>query len=185
MKVTETTLPGVLLIEPVVFGDARGFFMESWHQEKYEKAGVPARFKQDNLSFSQKGVLRGMHFQNPGTQGKLVSVLKGEVFDVAVDVRVGSPHFGKWVGYLLSAENKHQLYVPEGFAHGFIVTSDDALFQYKCTDLYQPQHECSLKWDDPDVGIVWPKNVTPALSKKDLEGLRLKDIPHEKLPRFS
>jgi len=183
MKVIETALPGVLLIEPRVFGDERGFFMETWRADRYSDAGIPGSFLQDNLSFSQKGVLRGLHFQNPNAQGKLVHVLQGEVFDVAVDIRAGSPSFGKWVGYHLSADNKRQLWVPEGFAHGFCVTSDTALFAYKCTALYAPDCEHSLRWDDPGIGIEWPVE-TPSLSAKDADARTLETIPCESLPRY-
>ncbi|WP_312420869.1 dTDP-4-dehydrorhamnose 3,5-epimerase [Anaerospora hongkongensis] len=175
MNVIETNLQGVVIIEPKVFGDNRGFFMETWNQEKYEKAGLSFNFVQDNLSFSTKGVLRGLHFQNPNPQGKLVYVLQGEVFDVAVDIRVGSPTFGQWTGVTLSSENKRQFYVPEGFAHGFCVLSDTALFAYKCTDQYNPQTEGGIFWNDPDIGIEWPI-MEPILSDKDNKSSRLKDI---------
>ena len=156
MRVTPLAVPEVLLVEPTVIGDARGFFMESFSVRRYADAGIPGRFVQDNVSRSRRGVLRGLHLQHPHAQGKLVSVLEGEVFDVAVDVRVGSPTFGRWVGEYLSAENHRQLYVPPGFAHGFVVTSDDALFTYKCTDYYRPEAEHSVRWDDPAIGIAWP-----------------------------
>ena len=184
MKVTETELPGILLIEPKVFGDARGYFMETWSRSRYAEAGIPADFVQDNISFSQRGVLRGLHFQKPNTQGKLVYVLQGEVFDVAVDIRVGSPHFGRWVGVTLSADNKRQLYIPPGFAHGFCVTSAQALFVYKCTDLYNPAAEATLRWDDPAIGIHWPI-AEPLVSDKDRVGTLLKDLPPQRLPPFS
>lgn len=181
MKMTPTALPDVLLIEPKVFGDERGYFFESWQQQRYQELGLDLGFVQDNVSFSQKNILRGLHIQHPYSQGKLVYVLQGEVFDVAVDVRRGSPHFGRWVGFTLSAENHHQLYIPPGFAHGFCVTSDTALFAYKCTDLYHPETELSIAWDDPDIGIAWPVD-RPNLSKKDGDGWRLKDIAEVKLP---
>jgi dTDP-4-dehydrorhamnose 3,5-epimerase len=184
MRATETRLPGVVVLEPAVYGDERGFFMETWNRRRYEGFGVPTDFVQDNLSYSKKGVLRGLHFQNPNAQGKLVSVLQGEVFDVAVDVRLGSPNFGEWVGVALSAENKRQLYVPEDFAHGFLVTSETALFSYKCTDYYNPRAEHSLLWNDPGLGIDWPLK-SPMLSAKDGSGPRLEEIPTEKLPRYS
>lgn len=168
MKVLETKLPGVLIIEPDVHGDARGFFMETWQKERYAQYGLPTNFVQDNLSFSHKGVLRGLHYQDPNPQGKLVYVLQGEVFDVAVDIRRGSPTFGQWVGVTLSSENKRQLYIPEGFAHGFCVTSETALFAYKCTDYYNPQAEHGIIWNDPDIGIEWPVKK-PILSEKDKE----------------
>jgi dTDP-4-dehydrorhamnose 3,5-epimerase len=183
VKVIPTKLPGVLIIEPQVFGDQRGFFMESWSQKRYEDVGLPATFCQDNVSFSAKGVLRGLHYQRVNTQGKLVTVLHGEVFDVAVDIRVGSPDFGRWVGVQLSGENKRQFYVPEGFAHGFCVLSDTALFMYKCTNYYDPSAELGLLWNDPDIGIEWPV-AEPVLSVKDQVNSRLKDIPIEKLGRY-
>ncbi|MGB3683003.1 MAG: dTDP-4-dehydrorhamnose 3,5-epimerase [Rubrobacteraceae bacterium] len=179
----ETKLPGVLLVEPKVFGDERGFFMETWNEARYKEAGLPVAFVQDNLSFSGHGVLRGLHFQNPNQQGKLVYVLQGEVFDVAVDIRAGSPNFGEWTGSLLSAENKRQLYVPEGFAHGFVVTGDSALFVYKCTDRYNGQAEGSVLWNDPEIGIEWPIEQ-PLLSEKDREAPRLSEMPEERLPAY-
>jgi dTDP-4-dehydrorhamnose 3,5-epimerase len=182
VNTVETTLPGVLIFEPDVFGDARGFFLETYNRARYEKHGLPA-FVQDNLSYSERGVLRGLHFQHPKAQGKLVSVLQGEVFDVAVDVRVGSPSFGEWTGVYLSGENKRQLYVPEGFAHGFVVTGDAALFHYKCTACYSPQTERSVLWNDPEIGIEWPVDE-PALSAKDRAALPLGEIPAERLPRY-
>ena len=178
MIIEQTHLAGVLLIKPDVFGDARGYFQESWNQRCYAEAGFNRDFVQDNLSLSKKGILRGLHFQNPGAQGKLVYVLRGEVFDVAVDVRADSPTFGQWYGTYLSEENHHQLFVPEGFAHGFCVTSDMALFAYKCTSFYHPASEYSIAWNDPDIGIDWPID-TPELSTKDKEGLRLIDLPKE------
>ncbi len=183
MNVLETKLPGVLIIEPDVFGDARGYFMETWQRDRYAQAGLPIHFVQDNLSFSTRGVLRGLHFQNPNSQGKLVFVLQGEVFDVAVDIRAGSPTFGQWVGVTLSSENKRQLYIPEGFAHGFCVTSDTALFAYKCTDFYNPAAEGGIIWNDPDIGIDWPVK-RPVLSEKDSVYRRLKNISRERLPRY-
>jgi dTDP-4-dehydrorhamnose 3,5-epimerase len=187
VNVVETELPGVLIIEPRVFGDARGFFMESWNGARYEEHGVPAaelRFVQDNLSFSAYGVLRGLHFQNPRAQGKLVSVLQGEVFDVAVDIRVGSPTFGRWTGVTLSAENKRQFWVPPDFAHGFVVTGESALFSYKCTDYYAPEYDGSVLWDDPAIGIEWPIE-NPTLSEKDRAAPPLNEIPEEVLPRYA
>ncbi|MBD3619184.1 MAG: dTDP-4-dehydrorhamnose 3,5-epimerase [Chromatiales bacterium] len=184
MQVKETKLPGVLLVEPAVFGDDRGFFMETYQAERYAEAGIPGPFVQDNLSFSQRGVLRGLHFQQPNAQGKLVYVLQGEVFDVAVDIRVGSPTFGQWVGYMLSAENKRQLWVPEGFAHGFCVTSDTALFAYKCTGYYAPDCEHSLLWNDAAIGIDWPVG-SPSLSSKDGKARLLAEIPPEQLPVYT
>lgn len=183
MKIIETRLPGVLIVEPKVFGDARGYFMESFQAERYAAAGIAGPFVQDNLSFSRRGILRGLHLQNPRPQGKLVQVLQGEVFDVAVDVRVGSPTFGQWEGVILSAENARQYYVPPGFAHGFVVTSETALFAYKCTDYYMPQSEISLLWNDGDIGIEWPV-TEPQLSAKDAAGVRLADIDPARLPKF-
>ncbi|MBA3276938.1 MAG: dTDP-4-dehydrorhamnose 3,5-epimerase [Chloroflexia bacterium] len=180
MNILQTPLPGVLVIEPKVFGDSRGFFVETWQSERYAAAGLPA-FVQDNLSLSARGVLRGLHYQEPNAQGKLVQVLLGEVFDVAVDIRRGSATFGTWHGVTLSSENKRQFYVPAGFAHGFIVTSETALFAYKCTELYRPEHDHSLRWDDPDIGIAWPIDE-PSLSAKDAEAPRLAEIPHDELP---
>lgn len=181
MKLKETGLPGVIIIEPDVFGDERGFFMETWHQLKYKEAGLPAHFVQDNLSYSGRGVLRGLHFQCPNTQGKLVFVLQGEVFDVAVDIRSGSPTFGRWTGVTLSAANKSQLYIPAGFAHGFCVVSETALFTYKCTDIYNPLAEGGIIWNDPDIGIAWPIE-NPVLSEKDSNYPLLKNITPERLP---
>ncbi|HYE37890.1 dTDP-4-dehydrorhamnose 3,5-epimerase [Methylocaldum sp.] len=181
MNIESTPLPGVLLIKPDVFGDTRGFFLETWNRRRYREAGLDREFVQDNVSLSRKGILRGLHFQNPGPQGKLVQALQGEVFDVAVDIRVGSPTFGRWFGALLSEENHHQLYVPEGFAHGFCVVSETALFSYKCTDFYNPSAEYSLRWDDPDLGIAWPID-NPVLSTKDESARFLKDFPRDTLP---
>jgi dTDP-4-dehydrorhamnose 3,5-epimerase len=183
MRITQTKLPRVLLIEPRVFGDERGFFMETYQAERYAEAGIPGPFVQDNLSFSQRGVLRGLHYQKPNAQGKLVHVLQGEVFDVAVDIRHGSPTFGQWVGYTLSAQNKRQLWVPEGFAHGFCVTSDTALFAYKCTRYYAPDCEHSIRWDDPEIGIEWPVQ-SPSLSAKDSQARWLADIPSDQLSAY-
>ena len=171
-----------MVIEPAVFQDGRGFFYESWSARKYEELGLPAQFVQDNVSRSGRGTLRGLHLQSPPHgQGKLVHVLEGEVFDVAVDVRVGSPTFGQWVGETLSAENHRQLYVPPGFAHGFCVLSEHALFAYKCTQYYAPQAELSVLWNDPAIGIEWPLR-DPMLSKKDVAGLPLAQVPRERLP---
>ncbi|UOE80920.1 dTDP-4-dehydrorhamnose 3,5-epimerase [Vibrio splendidus] len=174
MKVIDTKIPDVKIIEPTVFGDERGFFMETWNQKQFEElvTGKPTLFVQDNHSKSKKGTLRGLHFQTQNTQGKLVRVVSGEVFDVAVDIRKDSPTYGQWVGEYLSAENKRQLWVPEGFAHGFYVTSDEAEFVYKCTDYYNPKAEESIKWDDKDLSIEWPVETTPKLSAKDMNGLR-------------
>lgn len=168
MKVIETNIPSVKIIEPNVFGDERGFFMETWQQKEFEEKVSKRTFVQDNHSKSKKGILRGLHYQNKNTQGKLVRVVYGEVFDVAVDVRKDSPTLGQWVGVYLSAENKKQLWVPEGFAHGFYVTSDEAEFVYKCTDYYNPNAEHSLAWNDSTVGVEWPLDGEPILSVKDL-----------------
>jgi dTDP-4-dehydrorhamnose 3,5-epimerase len=183
MKVTKTKLPEVLIIEPDAFGDARGWFIETFSQQRYEQAGLKLPFVQDNVSFSARGVLRGLHFQNPKAQGKLVQVLSGEVFDVAVDIRPGSPNFGKWIGETLSVSNHKQLYVPPGFAHGYCVLSETALFSYKCTDYYSPADEGGIIYNDPDIGIVWPIDK-PLLSKKDAVYTRLKEISKNKLPLF-
>lgn len=166
MNVIPTELPGVLIVEPKVFGDDRGFFYESFQAQRYADAGIRGTFVQDNVSRSVKGTLRGLHFQEPNAQGKLVQVLAGAVYDVAVDVRKGSPTFGRWVGVELSADNKRQLWVPPGFAHGFCVTSESADFMYKCTDYYSPQSERSILWNDPDLAIPWPVSA-PLLSSKD------------------
>ncbi len=185
MNVLETKLPGVLVFEPRVFGDERGFFMETWHAERYEEVGLPSTFVQDNLSFSQRGVLRGLHFQNPDQQGKLVYVLQGEVYDVAVDIRAGSPTFGEWAGATLSSENKRQLYVPEGFAHGFLVLSERAEFLYKCSDFYAPQHARGIAWDDARIAIGWPATPTPpVLSANDRANPRLSAVADNHLPSF-
>lgn len=177
MNVIEGNIPGPLILEPRVFGDDRGFFMESWNAQAFAKAGLDLTFVQDNHSRSQKGVLRGMHFQNPGPQGKLVRVVRGAVFDVVVDLRRSSPTFGKWTGVVLSAENKRMFWVPEGFAHGFLTLEDDTDFLYKCTAPYAPQHEASLAWDDPAVGIEWPLDgIEPKLSAKDAVGVPLADV---------
>lgn len=151
-----TDIQGVMIIEPSVFGDARGFFMETYHKGEFAAAGIDKEFVQDNHSKSTRGVLRGLHFQKQHTQGKLVRVISGEVFDVAVDCRPASPTFGKWTGVTLSAENKRQFYIPEGFAHGFLVLSEEAEFCYKCTDVYDPSSEGGVRWDDADIGIQWP-----------------------------
>ncbi len=183
MNVTETRLPGVVVVEPAVHRDDRGFLTEVWNQRRYEDAGLDVRFVQDNLSSSRRGVLRGLHYQWPAAQGKLVSVLQGEVFDVAVDIRAGSPSYGQWVGLTLSCENKHQIYIPPGFAHGFAVLSPTALVLYKCTGYYTPSDEGSIRWDDPAIGIVWPISE-PVLATKDAEAPRLADVPPGRLPTF-
>ncbi len=164
----KTEVPDIVIVEPTAFGDARGWFMETYHQGEFDEAGITARFVQDNRSLSARGVLRGLHFQTEHTQGKLVSVVQGSVFDVGVDVRPSSPTFGRWAGAVLSEENRRMLWVPEGFAHGFVVLSDTAQFSYKCTDLYCPAAEGGIRWDDPDIAIAWPLDgIEPQLSGKD------------------
>lgn len=174
MQVIQTAIPEVLILEPKVFGDERGFFYESFNQQRFEElTGVKTEFVQDNHSKSAKGVLRGLHYQIQQPQGKLVRVVAGEVFDVAVDVRRQSSTFGQWVGVLLSAENKRQLWVPPGFAHGFVVLKDGTEFLYKTTDYYAPQHERCIRWDDTQINIQWPITEAPVLSAKDQQGLDL------------
>ena len=176
MKATPTCVPDVLILEPTFHGDDRGFFYESFNQRSFEVAiGLSPNFVQDNHSRSAQGVLRGLHYQIKQPQGKLVRVVRGSAFDVAVDVRKGSSTFGRWVGVELSEENHRQLWVPEGFAHGFVVTSESADFLYKATDYYAPQHERCIAWDDPDIGIEWPLQGPPSLSAKDAAGVRLAD----------
>lgn len=182
MNVEVTPLPGVLIVTPRVFSDTRGFFLETFHSQKYAAQGITGPFVQDNWSHSVKDTLRGLHFQNPNAQGKLVCVTRGAVFDVAVDIRVGSPHFGKWFGLELSESNRRQLWIPPGFAHGFCSLTDDADFLYKCTALYAPDCEQSILWNDPQIAIDWPTQ-NPLLSKKDLEAPTLASAP--KLPSFS
>ena len=175
MKVTPTVIPDVLIIEPRVFGDARGFFYESFNQKAFNQATeLSLNFVQDNHSRSAKGVLRGLHYQIQQPQGKLVRVVRGAVFDVAVDIRKSSPTFGKWVGMELSEDNQKQLWIPAGFAHGFLVTSDAAEFLYKTTDYYAPEHERCLAWNDQDIAIDWPLTTQPSLSAKDQQGLALR-----------
>ncbi|QZH76398.1 MAG: dTDP-4-dehydrorhamnose 3,5-epimerase [Erythrobacter sp.] len=177
MRFVPTALEGLLLIEPQVYGDDRGFFLESWSAEKFAAAGLDVSFVQDNHSRSQKGVLRGMHFQNPGAQGKLVRVVSGAVYDVAVDLRRSSPTFGQWSGFELSAENRRMLWVPRGFAHGFLTLEDDTDFLYKCDAPYAPGSEHTLAWDDPDVGIDWPLDgLDVQLAAKDRVGKCLADV---------
>lgn len=183
MKVIETELPGVLIIEPRVFGDQRGFFLETYHQARYQEAGLPPCFVQDNHSRSRKGVLRGLHYQLVQPQGKLVGVTRGQVFDVAVDIRRGSPTFGRWVGCILDDCSLRQFYVPPGFAHGFCVLSEEADFVYKCTDYYHPPSERGIAWDDPDIGIEWPP-VDAILSEKDTRNPRLAEQADENLPVY-
>lgn len=181
MSVVGTEFPEVVLMVPRVFRDARGYFLETWNRSRESAFGVPERFVQDNVSVSAKGVLRGLHYQHPSGQGKLVMVLAGEVFDVAVDIRAGSPTFGRWTGVTLSSADHRQLYIPPGFAHGFVVTSESAIFSYKCTDFYAPQHEGSVAWDDPEIGIEWPVR-SPILASKDREAPRLRAIAADRLP---
>jgi dTDP-4-dehydrorhamnose 3,5-epimerase len=183
MKVSETALPEVYVIEPRVFSDERGFFMETWQALRYQQVHIPGPFVQDNYSHSTYGTLRGLHYQLKCPQGKLVWVIQGEIFDVAVDIRRGSPAFGRWSGVVLSGENHRQLYIPPGFAHGFCVLSKSADFLYKCTDFYTPGDEYGLRWDDPRLAITWPVS-TPRLSEKDNVHPGLDTVPLEHLPRF-
>lgn len=183
MKISETDLPGVIIFEPKVFPDERGFFLETWSDNRYRQAGITRCFVQDNTSFSQKSTLRGLHYQHPHSQGKLVQVLSGEVFDAAVDIRLGSPTFGKSIGVILSGSNHKQMYIPPGFAHGFCVISETALFSYKCTDYYNASCEGGILWNDPDLGIEWPIDG-PILSPKDSNYPLLKDVPAESLPQY-
>ena len=184
MNVERLALPDVILVTPIKRGDARGTFHEAWHEQRYRAAGLPATWKQDNVSRSHHGVLRGLHLQHPRPQGKLVSVLAGEVVDVAVDVRRGSPTFGRWVSAVLNQENARQLFVPEGFAHGFVVTSAEAVVLYKCTDVYVPECERTIAWNDPAIGIDWEVEA-PILSERDAQARRLGDFGEEELPRLS
>lgn len=184
MQVVATELPGVLIVDPVVHGDDRGFFIETYNEERYAAAGIALPFVQDNMSRSARGTLRGLHMQNPHAQGKLVSALEGAVFDVAVDLRVGSPHFGKWIGVELSEKNRRQLYVPPGFAHGFCVTSEFATFSYKCTDLYHPECELSIAYNDPRIGVAWPVDG-PKLSARDAAAPTLEQLGEAPLARYS
>lgn len=183
IKCTETDLPGVLLIDPKVFNDSRGFFMETFHQKKYAEAGIDHAFIQDNYSYSTRGTLRGLHYQLKHPQGKLVYVISGEIYDVAVDIRRGSPGFGKWVGQYLSGENRRQIFVPEGFAHGFCVISETADVLYKTTDLYNPDDEYGVLWSDPTIGIDWPVE-TPIVSDKDKQFPGLNEAPEIHLPIY-
>lgn len=183
MNVEHTELPGVVIITPVVHTDDRGSFRESWQRERYANAGLPCDFVQDNVSISRRGVLRGLHFQHPQPQGKLVTVLRGEIMDVAVDVRRGSPMFGHHVAVTLSNANDRQLWIPEGFAHGFMVLSDEALVHYKVTQPYHPGGDRTIAWNDPDIGIPWP-SADPRMSAKDARGLRLADFATDELPVY-
>lgn len=184
MKVVETSLPGCVVIEPAVFGDERGFFFEAWNADRYRRAGLPDRLVQSNVSSSARGVVRGLHYQWPNPQGKLVSVLAGEVYDVAVDIRRGSPTFGRWAAVILSAENKRQFWIPEGFAHGFSVLSERAIFSYLCTAQYDKSADANVRWNDADIGIDWPID-SPLLSDKDAGAPFLKDVAHDRLPVFA
>ena len=179
MKIIDTSIPDVKIIEPKVFGDERGFFLETFRDDWFKENVADVTFIQDNHSKSSQGILRGMHYQLEKTQGKLVRVTSGEVYDVAIDMRKNSPSYGQWFGVILSETNKRQLWVPAGFAHGFYVTSESAEFVYKCTDYYAPEHEVSVKWDDPALAIDWPllANTKPSLSAKDEDGLLFKDAP--------
>lgn len=180
MKVTEASLEGVRVIETQVFGDERGYFTETYHQERYREFDIDRRFVQDNLSFSTKGCLRGLHFQITHPQAKLVQVITGEAFDVAVDIRTDSPTFGQWTGVRLSGQSGRQLFIPEGFAHGFIVLSDSAHFLYKCSEVYHPEDEGGILWSDPDISIEWPMDPT-AVSDKDARYPLLSQIPRDRL----
>ena len=184
MDVYSTVLTGVLVIEPKVFKDERGFFLETFQKKRYEKLGIQETFVQDNLSYSKRNTIRGLHYQFPQSQGKLIYVLSGEVFDVVVDIRKNSPTFGKWYGEYLSGENKKQLWIPAGFAHGFCVTSEEVLFGYKCTDYYNPDTERSIKWNDADIGVNWPVN-NGIISEKDNSAKLLKDISSDLLPAYN
>ncbi len=184
MRVVESDLPGVLVIEPKVFRDQRGFFLETWQRERYGSHGIPREFVQDNMASSSKGVLRGLHVQYPCAQGKLVQVIHGDVFDVAVDIRHGSPWFGRWTGVRLSGENRRQFWVPAGFAHGYYVLNGEAVFSYKCTELYHPENEFSVLWNDLSIGIDWPLDGAPRLSDKDRSALALQEIDPRRLPPY-
>ncbi|MBA0282145.1 dTDP-4-dehydrorhamnose 3,5-epimerase [Stenotrophomonas maltophilia] len=181
MKVIETDLPGCVVIEPAVFGDARGCFFETWNAERFAAQGLPDRFVQSNVSTSAQGVLRGLHYQWPRPQGKLVSVLEGEVYDVAVDIRRGSPTFGRWEAVVLSAENRRQFWIPEGFAHGFAVLSERAVFSYLCTEVYLKDFDAGVRWNDADIGVDWPLGK-PTLSAKDEHAPFLGEIAEDRLP---
>ncbi len=183
MNIFETDIDDVLIIEPDVFKDNRGFFLETYQEKRYIEAGIKSDFIQDNLSYSVRGTLRGLHYQLPNAQAKMVQVIKGEIYDVAVDIRRGSPAFGQWVGVHLSGDNKRQLFIPEGFAHGFCVLSETALFTYKCSDYYSPESEKGILWSDPDLGIDWPIN-DPILSDKDGKYVCLNDAKPEYLPVY-
>lgn len=185
MQIIETKFKDVKLIEPKVFGDSRGFFFESYQNERYQKNNILSSFVQDNISRSQRGVVRGLHYQLKFPQGKLITVVCGEVFDVVVDIRLGSPTFGKWEGFILNDINHHQVYIPPGFAHGFCVLSEVADFHYKCTEYYHPEDEHGVIWNDSDIGIEWPKfEVMPVMSAKDMAFQKLYEIAVTELPQI-
>lgn len=184
MEVESLSLPEVRLITPRIFQDKRGRFLETWSEQRFTDAGLPVSFRQDNVSISVRGVLRGLHCQHPREQGKLVTVLRGRVFDVVVDARLGSPRFGRWAGVELDDVHLKQLYVPPGFLHGFVALADDVVFTYKCTEQYDPSAEFSVRWDDPTIGIEWPVEA-PLLSAKDEEAPLLSAVPREQLPTYS
>lgn len=184
MEVESLALPEVLLVSPRLFEDDRGCFVEMWSDRRYSDVGLPVSFRQDNVSVSRRGVLRGLHCQHPHGQGKLVTVLRGQVFDVAVDVRIGSPRFGHWVGVMLDGSAFKQLYVPPGFLHGFVALTDETVFSYKCSDWYDPMTEFAVRWDDPLIGIKWPI-ANPTLSTKDASAPLLVGLPPNRLPLFS
>lgn len=183
MKVIETNLPGCVIIEPAVHGDERGFFYEAWNAERFAAHGLPQQFVQSNVSSSTQGVLRGLHYQWPNPQGKLVSLLEGEVYDVAVDIRRGSPHFGRWTAAILSADNKRHFWIPEGFAHGFAVLSERAVFSYLCTAAYDREADASIRWNDAAFAIDWPISQ-PVLSAKDERAPWLEEVPADRLPIY-
>lgn len=185
MKVSEFDIPGLLLFEPKRFGDARGWFAETWQAQRYREAGIKETFVQDNMARSAKGVLRGLHAQQPHPQGKLVQVIEGCVLDVAVDLRAGSPSFGQWQSVRLDADSGQQFYVPPGFGHGYYVLSDSAVFAYKCTDTYHPEAELGVRWNDPEIGIDWQLDGEPLLSDKDRAAPLLKDIPQDRLIAYA
>jgi dTDP-4-dehydrorhamnose 3,5-epimerase len=181
VRIIETPIPGVLIIEPRVFTDGRGYFLEQWNADRYARAGATGTYVQDNVSYSTRGVLRGLHFQHPHGQAKLVAVTSGEAYDVVVDVRRGSPTFGQWTAVVLSAENHRQLLIPSGFAHGFVVTGDHAIVCYKASDYYDPDTEKTLRWNDPSVGVDWPI-ASPLLSARDADGKLLEEFAASELP---
>jgi dTDP-4-dehydrorhamnose 3,5-epimerase len=183
MRIVPTELAGVLIIEPDVYADQRGFFMESFQKQRYKEAGIETEFVQDNISRSVQNTLRGLHYQHPNDQAKLVQVLEGEIYDVAVDIRHGSPTFGRWIDVILSDQNRRQFFVPAGFAHGFCVLSPSALFLYKCSDFYTPEAEGGICWDDPDLAIPWPVR-SPILSQRDSRFTPLEQVPSHRLPVY-